>query len=411
VSVASTNEHVSPSESDIQSGLLVSREGGHPAILTEDAVVQRDKLTVLISGAGIAGATLATLLGRSGHRVTVVERDQGVRSSGNPVDVRGAAYQVADRLGILPRLQDAATKVRVLIFVDAAGRRVASIHTRQSQHRELEVPRTDLTSILLEAGRNDAEFLFDEMITALDPDSDGVNVTFDHAAPRRFDLVVGADGIHSGVRRMAFGRETDFARHLGMYVATAKLGLPLERDDAVIMHNEPGTAVALHPGTGTSGVAFLFRSTVRMDHRNAEAARQLLRETYRNVGWRTPELLAAYCAADDVYFDSVTRIRMNSWSRGRVTLVGDAASCVSLFGDGSSSAIEGASTLASTLSSTLTSSARDIASALARYESTHRTVIRPRQRLVWIASHLLIPQSRLGIAVRDQALRITGRRE
>lgn len=369
--------------------------------------MQRDKLTVLISGAGIAGATLATLLGRSGHRVTVVERDQGVRSSGNPVDVRGAAYQVAERLGVLSRLQEAATKVRTLIFVDAAGRRVASVRTRQSEGRELEVPRTDLTSILLEAGRNDAEFLFDEMITALDPDSDGVNVTFDQAAPRRFDLVVGADGIHSGVRRLAFGPEADFAQHLGMYVATAKLGLPLERDDAVIMHNEPGTAVALHPGTGTSGVAFLFRSTVRIDHRNAEAARQLLQQTYRNVGWRTPELLAAYCAADDVYFDSVTRIRMDCWSRGRVTLVGDAASCVSLFGDGSSSAIEGAATL----TSTLTSSARDIPTALARYESAHRTVIRPRQRLVWLASHLLIPKSRVGIAVRDQALRITGRRE
>jgi 2-polyprenyl-6-methoxyphenol hydroxylase-like FAD-dependent oxidoreductase len=245
------------------------------------------------------------------------------------------------------------------------------------------------------------------MITALDPDSDGVNVTFDQAGPRRFDLVVGADGIHSGVRRLAFGPEADFAQHLGMYVATAKLGLPLERDDAVIMHNEPGTAVALHPGTGTSGVAFLFRSTVRIDHRNAEAARQLLQQTYRNVGWRTPELLAAYCAADDVYFDSVTRIRMDCWSRGRVTLVGDAASCVSLFGDGSSSAIEGAATL----TSTLTSSARDIPTALARYESAHRTVIRPRQRLVWLASHLLIPKSRVGIAVRDQALRITGRRE
>jgi 2-polyprenyl-6-methoxyphenol hydroxylase-like FAD-dependent oxidoreductase len=372
--------------------------------------MQRDKLTVLISGAGIAGATLATLLGRSGHRVTVVERDQGVRSSGNPVDVRGAAYHVAERLGVLSRLQDAATKVRVLIFVDAAGRRVASVRTRQSEARELEVPRTDLTSILLEAGRDDAEFLFDEMITALAPDSDGVDVTFDQAAPRRFDLVVGADGIHSGVRRLAFGPEEDFAQHLGMYVATAKLGLPLERNDAVIMHNEPGTAVALHPGTGTSGVAFLFRSTARIDHRNAEAARQLLRETYRNVGWRTPELLAAYCAADDVYFDSVTRIRMNSWSRGRVTLVGDAASCVSLFGDGSSSAIEGAATLTSTLGSTLTSSPRDIPSALTRYESAHRTVIRPRQRLVWVASHLLIPQSRWGIAVRDQALRITGHR-
>src|SRR5215217_6253777 len=354
--------------------------------------MRRDGLTILISGAGIAGATLAALLGRGGHRVTVVERDQGVRSSGNPVDVRGAAYEIAEQLGVMPRLQDAATKVRELIFVDDAGRRVASIRTRQSEDREVEVPRADLSSILVESGRNDAEFLFDDMITQLTPDDGGADVVFDRAASRRFDLVVGADGIHSSVRRLAFGPEADFAQHLGMYVATAKLGLPLERNDTVIMHNEPGTAVALHPGTGESGAAFLFRSPARIDH--------------RNVGWRTPELLAAYLAADDVYFDSVTRIRMDSWSRGRITLVGDAASCVSLFGDGSSSAIEGAATLASVLAS----SPLDIPIALSRYESTHRATTRPRQRGVWIASHLLIPSSRLGILLRDQALRLVGRR-
>jgi 2-polyprenyl-6-methoxyphenol hydroxylase-like FAD-dependent oxidoreductase len=363
-------------------------------------------MIILISGAGIAGATLAALLGRTGHQTTVVERDQGVRSSGNPVDVRRGAYQVAERLGVLERLHHAATKVRELIFVDDDGRRVASMRTRQSEDREVEVPRADLSAILLEAGRDDAEILFDDMITELQADDGGVEVIFERAAPRRFDLVVGADGIHSSVRRLVFGPEEDFAQHLRMYVATAKLGLPMERDDTVIMHNEPGTAVALHPGTGSSGAAFLFRSPARIDHGNAEAIQQLLKETYRNGSWRTQELLAGYLAADDAYFDSVTRIRMDSWSRGRVTLLGDAASCVSLFGDGSSSAMEGAATLAASLNA----SPNDIATALMRYESTHRAVTRPRQRGLWLASHLLIPRSRLGIALRDQALRLAGRR-
>ncbi|HKN45348.1 MAG TPA: FAD-dependent monooxygenase, partial [Propionibacteriaceae bacterium] len=157
--------------------------------------MQRDGLTVLISGAGIAGATLAALLGRAGHRVTAVERDQGVRSSGNPVDVRAGAYQVAERLGVMSRLQDAATKVHELIFVDDAGRRVASMRTRQREDREVEVPRADLSAILVEAGRGDAEFLFDEMITQIHPNDSGVDVIFDRAAPRHFDVVVGADGI------------------------------------------------------------------------------------------------------------------------------------------------------------------------------------------------------------------------
>jgi 2-polyprenyl-6-methoxyphenol hydroxylase-like FAD-dependent oxidoreductase len=368
--------------------------------------MERDRLTVLISGAGIAGSTLAALLGRAGHRVTVAERDQGVRSSGNPVDVRKGAYQVAERIGVLPDLQNAATKVCELIFVDDIGRRIASMRTRQSERREVEVPRADLSAILVESARKDAEFLFDEMITELSPDDEGVDVMFDRAAARRFDLVVGADGIHSTVRRMAFGPEADFAQHLGMYVATVNLGVPMERDDVVIMHNEPGKAVAMHPGTGLSGAAFLFRSPARIDHRNTAAVRQLLNQTYRDVGWRTPELLSAYLTADDVYFDSVSRIRMSVWSRGRITLVGDAASCVSLFGDGSSSAMEGAATLAASL----TAAPHDLPAALVRYESVHRAVIRPRQRVVWIASNLLIPRSRLAMTLRDQALRLVGRR-
>jgi 2-polyprenyl-6-methoxyphenol hydroxylase-like FAD-dependent oxidoreductase len=368
-------------------------------------LVHRDGLTVLISGAGIAGATLAALLGRAGHRVTVVERDQGVRSSGNPVDVRKDAYQVARRLGVMPRLQDAATKVRELIFVDNAGRRVASMRTQQSD-REVEVPRADLSAILIEAADRDAEFLFDEMINELHPDDRGVEVIFDRAPARRFDLVVGADGIYSGVRRLAFGPEADFVEPLGMYVATAPLGVPVERDDQVIMHNEPGTAVALHPGTGVSGVFFLFRSDVRIDHRDPDARRKLLQQVYANVGWRAQELLSAYLVAEDVYFDSVSRIRVPSWSRGHVTLLGDAASCVSLFGDGSSSAMEGAATLAAALDA----SPHDIPSALARYESAHRAATRSRQRGVWLVSHLLIPRSELGITLRNWALRLAGRR-
>ena len=363
-------------------------------------------VSVLISGAGIAGATLAALLGRAGYPVTVVERDQGVRSSGNPVDVRAGAYEVAEQLGVLTRLHDAGTKVRQLIFVDAAGKQVASMRTRQNEDREVEVPRADLSAILVDAGREAAEFLFDEMISELHPDESGVDVIFDRTAPRRFDLVVGADGIHSGVRRLAFGPEADFVKHLGMYVATTNVGVALERDDTVIMHNEPGTAVALHPGTGSALAAFIFRSRTLIDHRDPNAAARLLKQTYRGNGWRTRELLSAYLAADDVYFDSVSRIRLPSWSHGRITLLGDAASCVSLFGDGSSSAMEGAATLAQSLTST----PNDIATALARYESAHRTATRPRQRGVRIASHLLIPRSRLEMTLRDQALRLAGRR-
>lgn len=363
-------------------------------------------LSVLISGGGIAGATLACLLAAGGHKVTVVERDQGVRSSGNPVDVRGPAFGVVERLGLVPRLRDLATHVRELLLVDADGRRVASMATRRSQDRELEVPRADLSAALVDAARNKAEIRFDDMIVELHPDDDGVDVTFERTTPTRFDLVVGADGLHSAVRRMTFGLESDFVKHLGMYVATVRLPIPPERVDAVLMYNEPDAAVAVHPGTGTPIVAFMFRSPIKADPRDAVAGRRLMTAVYGDAGWRAKELLAAYLAASDTYFDTVSQVRLPAWSHGRVTLIGDAASCVSLFGEGSSSAILGAATLTEALAMT----PQNIPAALTRYEAKHRPASRRGQRAVPIVSHLLIPASRAGITLRNQGLRLTGHR-
>src|SRR5262249_47310020 len=160
--------------------------------------------TVLISGAGVAGPTLAYWLARHGFRPTVVERAAGLRSSGSPVDVRGPAVEVAERMGVMQRLREAATHVTAMSFVNRSGRRVGRVNSRALRRatgsREVEVTRTDLARILYEAGRDSAEYLFDDTITALSQDDDGVDVTFEKAAARRFDLVIGADGLHSVTR-------------------------------------------------------------------------------------------------------------------------------------------------------------------------------------------------------------------
>jgi 2-polyprenyl-6-methoxyphenol hydroxylase-like FAD-dependent oxidoreductase len=364
------------------------------------------RLSVLISGGGMAGGTLACLLAQGGHRVTVVERDQGIRSSGNPVDVRGDAFDVVERLNLVSRLQDAATSVRQLVFVDTAGQRLASMATRRSQDREMEIPRADLSAALVNAARDGADFRFDDTILEIEADGHGVDVTFERAAPDRFDLVVGADGLHSTVRRLAFGPESDYLTDLGMYVATVRLQNALERADTVLMYNEPGAATALHPGTGKPIAAFMFRSTTQVNSRDADAAKELMTAMYGNAGWRAPELVAAYLAATDTYFDTVSRVRLPTWTKGLVTLLGDAASCVSLFGEGSSSAIQGAATLAESLDA----SPQDVPAALARYQAKHRTVTSRRQRGVPIASHLLVPASRAGITLRNSALRLVRRR-
>lgn len=365
-----------------------------------------EPMRVLISGAGIAGATAASLLARAGHRVSVVERDQGVRSSGNPVDVRGRAYDVARLLGLIPRLQQASTRVRELAIVDSAGRRVAGMATKKSPERELEVPRADLCAVLIDAARSDVDFRFNDVITDLDSDHRRVNVTFDRAADETFDLMIGADGLHSNVRRLAFGPDADFVRNLGMYIATVRIDGRQDDEQAVVMYNEPGTALALHPGTGHPVAAFMFRSRARVDPRDSLAATSLLEQRYASGGWRTGEFLAAYRAADDTYFDAISRVRVPRWSRGRATLLGDAASCVSLFGDGSSAAMSGAMALARALDD----SPRGVTAALTGYERIHRARAGRGQRAAAPSSHLLIPASRAGINLRNAALGVVGRR-
>ena len=241
-------------------------------------------MDVLISGAGIAGPTLAYWLARNGFRPTVVERSQGMRSSGSPVDVRGPAVAVADRMGLMPRLRSAGTAARALTFRNAHDREVGRVNMaamrRAAGSREVELPRGDLATILYEAARDDAEFLFDDTITSLREDGDGVEVTFDRAAPRRFGLVVGADGLHSATRRLAFGPEASFVRHMGVYVATVSLGGAAASDTEILMYNTPGSAVSIHPSRGTALAAFMFRSPAIAGLRNMNAARAVPRD-----GW------------------------------------------------------------------------------------------------------------------------------
>ncbi|NUT40260.1 MAG: monooxygenase [Thermoactinospora sp.] len=357
--------------------------------------------TVLISGAGIAGTTLAYWLARHGHEPTVVERSRGRRSSGNPVDVRGPARDVAERMGLLPRLREAATRVNRLTFVDRRGRRVAAMPMSPA---DIELPRSDLARILSEAGQDGTGYLYDDTITAMRQDPEGVEVTFENAAPRRFDLVVGADGLHSAVRHLAFGPEERFASHLGMYVATLPIaGLDLDPTE-VTMHNAPGRAVALHPGAGQPGAAFMFRAPAvpGLDHRDTARHKRILAAAYAGAGWRVPYLLEQVRQADDLFFDAVSRVRLDTWSDGRIVLLGDAASCVSLFGDGSTLAMAGAFTLAEALAA----HPRDHGAAFRAYEARHRVLTNPKQRLVAPASRLLVPATGYGLAARNAGARL-----
>ncbi|MEV6768104.1 FAD-dependent monooxygenase [Nocardia sp. NPDC051030] len=364
--------------------------------------------SVLISGAGIGGSTLAYWLGRNGFEVTVVERATGQRSSGNPIDVRGPALGVVEEMGILPELRKAATGVGRLTFVDAAGRRKASVATSDSSGdapgAEFELSRTELARILLGAARDHADIRWGESISGITPGASNVAVTFRNSAPQTFDYVIGADGLHSNVRRLVFGEEREFVRHIGMYVAT----LPVQRaygdPDEVVMYNTPGRSISVHPAGGKPLAALMFRSPAvpGYDYRALDQHKRLVLEAFEGRTGSFGEVLDQVRAAEDIYFDAVSRVRLPRWSKGRVALLGDAGSSLSLFGDGSSLAIAGAHTLAAELSS----NPDDPDTALRRYEQRHRTLTTPKQRMFRPAAALIVPGSRLGIRLRDTAVRL-----
>jgi 2-polyprenyl-6-methoxyphenol hydroxylase-like FAD-dependent oxidoreductase len=177
---------------------------------------------------------------------------------------------------------------------------------------------------------------------------------------------------------VAFGPESDFVRHMGIDVATMRLDSSIGRGREVVMYNTPGRAVAIHPSRGDALAFFAFRSPAvpDFDYRDTSQHKRLLAAAFADASWQVPELLERVHAADDLYFDSVSQVRVSPWWRGRVALVGDAASCVSLFGDGTSLAMAGAFTLAEELAA----NPGDHRLAFRRYEARHRTLVDPRQR-------------------------------
>jgi 2-polyprenyl-6-methoxyphenol hydroxylase-like FAD-dependent oxidoreductase len=361
--------------------------------------------TALISGAGVAGPTLAHWLARGGWAVTVVERAADLRSSGAPVDVRGAAAEVAERMGVMAALRAAATTSTHVRLVDAAGHSIARIaQDAGSGGGWVEVPRGALASVLHEASRDRVEHLFGDGIAALEQDAGGVDVTFERGALRRFDVVVGADGLHSAVRRLAFGPDREFLRHMGLHIATLFLDEAPDPSGDVVLFNTPGRAVAVHPAAGRPGVAFMFRSppVAGFDHRDTAQHKRLVTAAYSGGGWRTPELLDRVHEADDLYFDAAASVRLRRWSTGRIGLLGDAAAAASFLGDGSSLAITGAVALAEELGA----DPADPAGALRRYEARHRVRTDPVQRRAAVGSRMLIPATAPGILARNAGARL-----
>jgi 2-polyprenyl-6-methoxyphenol hydroxylase-like FAD-dependent oxidoreductase len=370
---------------------------------------------ILISGAGVAGPTLAYWLHRNGFQVAIVERTPSLRRGwgGHAVDLFGPAVEVFDRMGILPQVVEARTRTESIslarlgkppVEVDFA-RLVAGV-----SDRHVEIMRGELAAILHRATCDDIEYVFGDSICGLAQDDHSVEVTFERGRPRRFDIVIGADGLHSTVRQLVFGDESRFRHWIGGYLAVYTVPDYLHLQGRMLTYLTPGRLAATYSvrQTGQARAAFLFRRSreLEYDHRDLDNQKRLLREVYADHGWEVPRLLTELDRADDFYFDSISQIVMDRRSYRRVTLVGDAGySPGAAVGGGTSLAVIGAYLLAAAVRET----DADPDSAFDRYECSMRELIDRGRRIGRTTMAALIPATRRQVWLTIQLMRLVPR--
>ncbi|RAJ59050.1 2-polyprenyl-6-methoxyphenol hydroxylase-like FAD-dependent oxidoreductase [Streptomyces sp. Amel2xB2] len=365
-------------------------------------------MRILVSGAGAAGLSAGIDLARAGHEVEIVERANHLRVNGSPIDVRGAAIETARSMGILDAVHEhRITMTEQTKFVDRYGVAVAPLLRQEIDESpdDIEIPREDLMNILREALPEQVDLRFEEFIATMADDGHRVAVAFASGREAAFDIVVGADGIHSGVRRLVFGPEQEFTEHLGMYVAIGDapaLATPGNRTTEVF--NLPGRMAGVARYRDRALALFEFRSgPIDYDYRDLDAQKRILAEAFAGIeDWKVPELVEAAQDDPELYFDAIAQIRMPAWHRGRTVLIGDAAHCAtSMAGRGTSLALLGAWTLTEELGR----HGDDFEAAFSAYEQRRRPHADAAQEFASTGADLVLPATWEGIEARNARLR------
>lgn len=389
-------------------GARVVSGGTQSSVITDREELPMTAKTVLVSGASIAGPSAAYWLHRSGYRVTVVETAPVLRPGGQAVDFRGEQVKLLTAMGILGDVRRYETAMGEQTVLGLDGKPQLSV-PGAAWSGEVEILRGDLARVLYEHTEDYTEYVFGDRVTSLTERADGVEVTFSRGAPRKFDLVVGADGVHSGVRAAAFGPERDFRRDLGFGIAGFTAPNHLGLDHTSVLYNEPGRGLMVgshrHPDRLHVGLVFAA-DDVESRRRTADEQRALVAKLFADTGWETAKLLEALPAADDLYVDSISQIHLDRWSTGRVVLLGDAAWCAGPGGSGTGLAMMGAQVLAGELAA----AGGDHVTAFAKYEERLRKPAAVGQKNGKGSGNFLAPRTARKIRNRNRAYKMLSTR-
>jgi len=369
---------------------------------------------ILISGAGIAGPCLAYWLLQYGFEPVLVERAPALRTGGYIIDFWGLGFEVAEKMGLVPALRHEGYAIDEVRIVDGRGRKTGGFSASALQtvigDRYLSILRSDLAKLIYESLEGKVRALFDETVTAIEQDPDGASVSFRHAPAERFDLVIGAGGLHSPVRNLAFGPEERFERYLGYYTASFSVeGYPLRDPHAYVSYAAPGRQVSRYSLRGDRTVFFFVFAKdagLPLGPRAAAAQKDALREVFGRDEWECPAILRALDDAEDLYFDAVSQICMDSWVQHRVALIGDACCAPSLLaGQGSALAMAAAYILAGELKK----ADGDHRTAFRAYEQMLQPLMARKQKAARSFAGSFAPRTSFGISFRNQITRIMTR--
>ena len=360
----------------------------------------KNKNNILISGASFAGLSTAYWMNKLGFHVTVVEIAEGLKKGGTPVDIQGNTINIVKRMGLLDQTLSNRINMELVEFKNSDDVTERLVYQEQREEVEYEVERNVLLNIMFDAVKDDVEFIFGDNITSLKEESNGVEIEFKKGPKRSFDLVFGCDGIHSAVRKYCFGEESEFSHFLNTYFSITIADKLLIRENTTQMYNEPGKCIMLNAYNHKTDIVLCFSSEneIPYDYRNEEQQRNIILNQFSEAGWRTPELLEEVKNSNTFYFDKICQIKVPSWTKGRVALVGDAGYCASpAAGRGGSLAIDGAAALADAFQKC----EGDFELAFQEYNKSFRPFIEEVQENAAASIDVLVPQTEEAIRERN----------